>query len=733
MEGVKSWEAVATTGEIYSPRTGHAAVLYGSQIYVFAGIDDGERRQDLHVLGLTDNQWAEVRPKGSLPSSRSGVQATVLSDDIFFFGGYTKKDGEFFDDLYRFSPVEATFYSIQPISPRPKPRTDHTLVTYGTAIYAFAGFTGRERLNDLWEYSPGTNSWRLLECDTSPDPRFGHSAVVYRDRMLIFGGWNGHETLSDVWSFTFTHQKWSRFVTSGYIAQRYRHSAIMCGSSLFIFGGVNKDQVRFADVYEMNVGLRHWIRVETQGELPSPRTFHRAVLHEGFMYVFGGFDGVRRNDMYRLYLQDLSPEEDIESNPMATTKPPESEVFSWKLLLPQGAIYSKRTGHSAVSCSNYFYVFGGTDEINRRNDLYRYDVGIKAWSQIPALGDLPKARSGAKGQSYAGCLYFFGGYTKKDGEYFNDFYKFTISSMEWEKISEPGGPSPRTDHTMSLYEDALYIFAGYDGSEKFNDLYEYRLVDNQWRRVEAGGMLPINRFGHSATVCGRFLYVFGGWDGHDTLDDLHEYSFIGEKWRELTDVTGPKPSPRYRHTSVEYLSSLYIFAGVDKVQTRFSDLYRFNIPKKEWELVRVTGVVPSARTFHKALMCGDAMYVLGGFDGKRQNDMYVIQLDGTDKIKRQDSTFSRIADLDETAEQDETDLLDYYRRQVQILRDTMNEMGVRLQKETEKDVCRLCYERNIDTVVLECGHRVMCSRCSGNVRNCPVCRQDIVRVIKTYQ
>jgi hypothetical protein len=63
----------------------------------------------------------------------------------------------------------------------------------------------------------------------------------------------------------------------------------------------------------------------------------------------------------------------------------------------------------------------------------------------------------------------------------------------------------------------------------------------------------------------------------------------------------------------------------------------------------------------------------------------------------------------------------------------MKEIELRLQKEIEKDMCHLCYERPIDTVILECGHRVMCFRCSGNLRACPVCRQDISRLIRTFQ
>ena len=33
-----------------------------------------------------------------------------------------------------------------------------------------------------------------------------------------------------------------------------------------------------------------------------------------------------------------------------------------------------RTGHSAVEMNNMIYIFGGTDEFQRQNDLYEVDI-----------------------------------------------------------------------------------------------------------------------------------------------------------------------------------------------------------------------------------------------------------------------------------------------------------------------------------------------------------------------
>ena len=731
MDSVKAWEEVTTTGQGYTPRTGHAAFLASNRVYVFGGIDEMSRQQDLFMLDLTTLRWTRCCPSGSIPSPRSGVQTAVVGDVVYFFGGYTKKNGEYYNDLYRFGIETNSFEEVKAEPPLPPPRTDHTLVTYLGALYVFAGYAWSERLNDLWVFRPDSRIWRQLNGDVSPDPRFGHTASVYHDKMLIFGGWNGHETLNDLWTFNFPTSRWSRVTTSGLMAPRYRHTSIMCGSSLFVFGGVNKDQVRYADVFELNVGLRHWMRVDTRGQGPSPRTFHRAVLYDGFMYILGGFDGMRRNDMYRLYLQDLSPEVDIESNPLAEMKPCDgNEAFMWVQIPSQGAIYSKRTGHSAVVCANSLYVFAGTDEVRRNNDLYRYDMNTKIWTQISAIGDLPKPRSGAKGVAYNGSLYFFGGYTKKDGEYFNDFYRFNISTMDWQRLVSPHVPARRADHSLVLFDSCVYLFGGYDGKTKFSDVHMYSFSTNTWEEISATGMVPMARFGHSAVGYGRSMYVFGGWDGHDTLDDLFEFTVGSGKWREIMDVSGVKPSPRYRHTAVSYGPLMFIFAGVDKAQSRFNDLYRFHIPKKEWELVRVTGQTPSPRTFHCALLQEDKMFVLGGFDGARLNDIYMVKLMGD--VKSPHDGMTQWADLEEDVELDEKDLLRYYKHQVEVLQAHITDMTTRLKKTEERSICRSCCERPIDTVLLDCAHRVLCLRCAKTVRGCPTCQKEIGRVVRTF-
>lgn len=51
----------------------------------------------------------------------------------------------------------------------------------------------------------------------------------------------------------------------------------------------------------------------------------------------------------------------------------------------------------------------------------------------------------------------------------------------------------------------------------------------------------------------------------------------------------------------------------------------------------------------------------------------------------------------------------------------------------EKQVCKICWEREIDCVLLECGHMATCLICGKKCNDCPICRQNITRCVRTFK
>lgn len=149
----------------------------------------------------------------------------------------------------------------------------------------------------------------------------------------------------------------------------------------------------------------------------------------------------------------------------------ELDLFSWECVPPPAnaaEIYSPRTGHVVITHNGRFYLFGGTDGSARQADVWCFDPPTAIWAPIRASGTVPAARSGAQAVVYADRVWFFGGYTRKDGEYFNDVYSFDLRTHHWEPVATIGeAPSRRTDHSVVLYGRCMYVYGGFDGRNRY--------------------------------------------------------------------------------------------------------------------------------------------------------------------------------------------------------------------------------------------------------------------------
>lgn len=51
----------------------------------------------------------------------------------------------------------------------------------------------------------------------------------------------------------------------------------------------------------------------------------------------------------------------------------------------------------------------------------------------------------------------------------------------------------------------------------------------------------------------------------------------------------------------------------------------------------------------------------------------------------------------------------------------------------DDSMCKICMDSPIDCVMLECGHMCTCTQCGKQMAECPICRQYVVRVVKTFK
>lgn len=87
----------------------------------------------------------------------------------------------------------------------------------------------------------------------------------------------------------------------------------------------------------------------------------------------------------------------------------------------------------------------------------------------------PSARSGSHSLFYDNKVWFFGGYTRKGGAYFNDLTYFDVVTGKWSTIecaSKPA-PLPRTDHSFVRHNEFFYVYGGRDETHIFSDVIQF--------------------------------------------------------------------------------------------------------------------------------------------------------------------------------------------------------------------------------------------------------------------
>jgi hypothetical protein len=57
------------------------------------------------------------------------------------------------------------------------------------------------------------------------------------------------------------------------------------------------------------------------------------------------------------------------------------------------------------------------------------------------------------------------------------------------------------------------------------------------------------------------------------------------------------------------------------------------------------------------------------------------------------------------------------------------------QTEQPLEDCKICYERECNTVIISCGHSVLCTHCAEtlDLKTCPICRNPIEKIVQIYK
>lgn len=196
---------------------------------------------------------------------------------------------------------------------------------------------------------------------------------------------------------------------------------------------------------------------------------------------------------------------------------------------------SRRSKHTICSYKDAIYVFGGDNGKSMLNDLVRYDFKDKSWGRAFYNGTPPAPRYHHSAIVYGGSMFIFGGYTgdihsNSNLTNKNDLHEYKFQNGQWTEWKFNGNKVPvaRSAHGSVVYDNKLWIFAGYDGNARLNDMWTISLNQepHQWEEIKQKGDCPPTCCNFPVTVAkDGCMYVFSGQSGLQITNTLFQFNF----------------------------------------------------------------------------------------------------------------------------------------------------------------------------------------------------------------
>jgi len=267
-----------------------------------------------------------------------------------------------------------------------------------------------------------------------------------------------------------------------------------------------------------------------------PRLAHDAIVHNGELYISGGYDNATtyRNDVWK-----------------------SSDGNIWTLVNGSSA-WSARFRHGMLSFDGYLWVIAGYDGANFLNDVWKSSDG-NVWTLVNASAGFSQRRYAAS-IVHDGYMWIMGGYDGSGNTGIRDVWKSSDGDI-WTLVNgSPAWTGRRAPQAMS-YNSKMWIMGGMSDNVYKNDVWS-SVDGNIWTVVNASVAWE-TRYRFSSIVYDDKMWVLGGAKNPGDaklLDDVW-YSTDGNIWYEVTGAAGF--GERSRFPSASFNNGLWVIGGIE--------------------------------------------------------------------------------------------------------------------------------------------------------------------------
>jgi len=254
-----------------------------------------------------------------------------------------------------------------------------------------------------------------------------------------------------------------------------------------------------------------------------------------------------------------------------------------------------RAAHAVVATPQAIYALGGTGAGGMPVlAVERFDG--RAWhdeTMLPGRGVNAPAAAVAEGR-----IYLIGGFDTVSNVPVATVRVYDIAARTWSEAAPL--PAPRGGHAAVAMEDGIHVIGGGNDRTTLADHDVYDPRGNTWRSLPP---LPRSEGSPAAAVLEGRLYAVGGRSGPADFGAVDIYDPLRQAWS-----AGSPVEPRGTAGAVVYCGALHVFGGDSQARRQSLD-DALRLDGGEWQRL---AAMPTARNFARAVVLGDAVYVVGG-------------------------------------------------------------------------------------------------------------------------
>ena len=479
-------------------------------------------------------------------------------------------------------------------------------------LWVIGGRDGTDYYDDVWWSADDGKTWNKVEKAADPADRFsarsGHQVVAHDDKLWVIGGWDSADHYDDVWWSADDGKTWNKVekaAGSMRFSERSNHQVVAHDNRLWVIGGDDDTDHYYSDVW-WSVDGADWTKVDEPTDNSrsrfSARHIHQVVAHNNRLWVIGGWDGSDNNDVWWSH-----------------------DGVTWTEAT-NNARFSPREEHQVVTYNNRLWVIGGGSDGARKNDVW-WSVDGVTWIEVPPEErgiEHFSARNSHQVVVHNDELWLIGGWDGNNAK--NDVWR-SKDGVTWTQVRHTGTRfSGRSGHQVVVHNDELWLIGGWDGSLR-DDVWRSQDGEN-WSKVDPTDtskprFAPQNK--HQVVTHNDWLWLIGVWDWTHNTNIWRSQD--GADWTKVEPTDNSTPWPRSNtHQLVAHNNRLWVFGGSRDIPNN-ADILNNAVWSSEngvtWtELKATTDPRFSGRKNHRVVVHNNRLWVTGGYDGARKNDVW---------------------------------------------------------------------------------------------------------------